>query len=437
MSAEVDVVEAQVALGAGHIALAASRARRAIAATETAGPFTVLCESLEVLGRVTRLHDMRAAEDLFERAHHVARLHDLPVWQMRALHELSTIDTLSSLRLDRLDAAGRLAERIGAVATANVVALHRAGVLHMLGRCDEAVDQAAGCAATARRVGLATLPIAMLFEAGARSSRGERSSAAALEAEAVAASPDPLGEVIACGHRAVRCLLAEDRARAIVHLQRGRDLIGDDPTLASPPTLGLAAVVLALVVGDPVEHVGVDGLTRWNAGMLGFADAIAVGRRGAGGSAADAVFADADALLFGPPDIPLFRRLARRLVAEAAVADGWGDPAAWLTAEAGWFADAGHDRVAAACRGLLARNGERLPRRTPGPTVPDRLQSAGVTGREMEVLLLVGEGLPNGEIADRLYLSARTVEKHVERLLAKTGARSRLELVARSARADW
>jgi DNA-binding NarL/FixJ family response regulator len=53
-----------------------------------------------------------------------------------------------------------------------------------------------------------------------------------------------------------------------------------------------------------------------------------------------------------------------------------------------------------------------------------------VTVREADVLRLVAEGLANKEIAARLFLSPRTVEKHVESLLRKTGARSRTQLVA-------
>jgi DNA-binding NarL/FixJ family response regulator len=51
-----------------------------------------------------------------------------------------------------------------------------------------------------------------------------------------------------------------------------------------------------------------------------------------------------------------------------------------------------------------------------------------VTARELEVLLLVSQGLTNRDIAARLFLSPRTVEKHVERLLAKVGATDRAEL---------
>ena len=59
-----------------------------------------------------------------------------------------------------------------------------------------------------------------------------------------------------------------------------------------------------------------------------------------------------------------------------------------------------------------------------------RFASLGVTRREADVLELVREGLANKEIAGRLFLSPRTVEKHVESLLRKMGARSRTHLAA-------
>ena len=57
-----------------------------------------------------------------------------------------------------------------------------------------------------------------------------------------------------------------------------------------------------------------------------------------------------------------------------------------------------------------------------------------MTAREADVLALVAEGRANREIAERLFLSPRTVEKHVERLLAKTGVARRAELAAWAAR---
>jgi DNA-binding NarL/FixJ family response regulator len=61
--------------------------------------------------------------------------------------------------------------------------------------------------------------------------------------------------------------------------------------------------------------------------------------------------------------------------------------------------------------------------------------AAGITAREADVLRLVADGLANKQIAAQLHLSPRTVEKHVESLLRKTGARSRTGLVAAASQA--
>ncbi|NJN02586.1 MAG: response regulator transcription factor [Leptolyngbyaceae cyanobacterium SL_1_1] len=55
--------------------------------------------------------------------------------------------------------------------------------------------------------------------------------------------------------------------------------------------------------------------------------------------------------------------------------------------------------------------------------------SPDLTAREQEVLVLLAEGLSNAQIGDRLYLSPRTVEKHVSSLLRKTETNNRAELV--------
>jgi DNA-binding NarL/FixJ family response regulator len=57
-----------------------------------------------------------------------------------------------------------------------------------------------------------------------------------------------------------------------------------------------------------------------------------------------------------------------------------------------------------------------------------------LTAREVEVLGLLGEGLRNAEIAERLFLSSRTIDHHVSTILRKLGVRTRSQAGAEAAR---
>lgn len=90
------------------------------------------------------------------------------------------------------------------------------------------------------------------------------------------------------------------------------------------------------------------------------------------------------------------------------------------------------DRVGAVSR---ADEAAALLRSLGAPARTGPKRNAGLTKREEEVLALVGHGLTNAEIGTRLYISSKTVEHHVSRLLAKLGFRSRTEVAAFAARA--
>jgi DNA-binding CsgD family transcriptional regulator len=62
-----------------------------------------------------------------------------------------------------------------------------------------------------------------------------------------------------------------------------------------------------------------------------------------------------------------------------------------------------------------------------GPRDTTRANPCGLTEREIEILQLVGEGLRNAEIAERLFLSSKTVGHHVSSILSKLGVGSRRE----------
>lgn len=58
--------------------------------------------------------------------------------------------------------------------------------------------------------------------------------------------------------------------------------------------------------------------------------------------------------------------------------------------------------------------------------------AGGLTGRELAVLQLLADGMHNKQIATRLGISARTVERHCDSIYGKLGVRSRTEAVVRA-----
>jgi len=440
-AAQVDACAAQVAAGRGRLAEADRLARAALRAAEAdpAQP-EVACEALEVIGRVARQRDLEAAEDAFARAADLAAAHGLQLWRLRALHELGTIDQLRTESVDRLEQARELAVAQGALALTATLDLQISAGLNKQFRAGEALAAARRSADASRRFHLATLPMALVFQATAHAIRGEERDMEASLAEAVALAPDDQ-DVLGCawGHcRATFSLLAGDLGQAHARMATGAGLMLSSPATIAPPFLGLWPLLGALLeqdAADAAARVRAAHGTRHLvvATLLGYAEAVLAGRRGRPGDA-EAAFAAADAQM--GPLVAWYRQYARRLAAEAALADGWGEPVAWLREAAAYFAARGDDRVAAACRGLLRRAGAPVPRHRAGDeALPGSLRALGVTEREAAVLRLVAQGLGNREIAEQMFLSPRTVEKHVASLLAKTGLR-RAQLAGYSAGLD-
>jgi DNA-binding NarL/FixJ family response regulator len=94
-----------------------------------------------------------------------------------------------------------------------------------------------------------------------------------------------------------------------------------------------------------------------------------------------------------------------------------------------------HDCGAAALEAQAVRERRRLGVRVAAPAATGKAAgSHGLSPRELEIAMLVTQGLTNQKIAAELYLSVRTVETHLSRVFAKLGVTSRTGVAATLAR---
>ncbi len=425
LSARAAVLSAEVAMAGGDLA-GACRAAEEVLAMKSAGP-DAHCHAYEIVGRTRRLHDLPGAAAAFEAALATAERHDLPVWRMRALHELGTVDVFERVDVDRLIQARRLGEQMGALSTVAVLDLQLSA--SFTARWDlEACDAHASCALeVARHLGLDQVAAKSLaFMAGIASMRADREATERLGDQAMAADPtDPMLAGFCRANVGMALFMAGDTEAAYGHFAEGTAALSRLPE-AEPISIRALWPLIQAAQGDrraaatidEVRRLGVDAF-HLNSGLIGVAQAVLEGRAGRPGQA-DAIVAG---LATRFVNCEAWADLARYIAAPRALADGWGEPVRWLEAAQDRLADLGLHRLAGRCADLLR-------------TVTSNPWAAeGVTDREADVLRLVIDGLANKEIAAALGLSPRTVEKHVERLLRKAGARSRTELAVTARRA--
>ncbi|HEV7654487.1 MAG TPA: AAA family ATPase [Mycobacteriales bacterium] len=428
----VGVLAARLAYARGEPVRARQMAQAGLGTARDRKLWSVACQALLVIGRVARLDDAAAARDAFSAAEALAREQDLPLDRVSALHELGTVDLLENGSTDRLERARGLAEDAGLVGLAATLDLQiAAGLLHR--EPTRALTYAQRCADVARRLRTDRLwATAVCFQAIAYEELGNAEEAEKCSAQSLTLAPDDL-DVNAAVWGQVRthaALVADDQEQLLKVLDTAADYLRRSLAVTPTPTRGLWALVRTLAGkdGDAARAEAQPSTVNWeNTALLGYAAAVDCGRRGRRREA-DAELAAADRAM---ARLPWWQHRIRLLVADAALTDGWGDPIGWAREALPVFAGRGESRLASRCREVLRKAGAPVPRPGRGDTpVPAALRAVGVTSREVDVLALMGDGLTNTAIAQRLVLSPRTIETHVANLVAKTGVPNRAGLVA-------
>ena len=90
-----------------------------------------------------------------------------------------------------------------------------------------------------------------------------------------------------------------------------------------------------------------------------------------------------------------------------------------------------------ASRALALLRRQPFPERTPARQAAPPPQSYYLTSREIEILEQLSLGLSNQQIADKLFISDRTVRKHLENIYQKLHVHSKLEAVQLAGRHQW
>jgi DNA-binding CsgD family transcriptional regulator/tetratricopeptide (TPR) repeat protein len=419
------IAAAEVRLSRGDTAAAVELARASLDDARHLGLAELTCRALWVIGRVERGRDVSVARAAFEEAYECASRNALRVFGLKSLQELGTIDMFETLGTDRLEEARRQAQAAGAISMVAMVDLQLAATYSARGQAGLTLAAAARCEEVSRQFGLISLPMSLALQAIAHGFSGNRVAMEALAAHARATEGDAdtvnmhlLANGVALYHlgegQHSDALAALDGAMEVLRVAGGaRDFPGRWALLRTVTDLDGERA------REECRRLQFDtGLSR---ATLSVADAVAAGREG---TDAASIFSAADAIL-RRAESGFTRNLTRLLAAPCAHRDGWGEPAVWLREALANFEELGLPNFAGQCRVALRAMGEAVPRRprSEAPPVTGVLAARGVTPREAEVLAQIAAGRSNRDIAGALHLSVRTVEKHVERLLMKTGQR--------------
>ncbi len=437
LTAEVDVIAATLTLetpGADRRTVAERLVRRALRDAEQADLPEVACEALELLGTLTRQQDLTESDGYFTRMAELAHRHRLRSVQLRALARSGVNENLRSGRAARLRRAHLQAFQVGAITEGYLLEVNLVMVAVLRGEFVRAAELADHCVPVVTRMRLRySIRYVLMAKAAMFAHRGRRSGMTRALAEfdrwdGRDSHQMPLVHGLC---EAFCALLEENRPQAVRALDDAIASEAENPTnyvLAGRYGLRVLLGVLGGEMGwrEYEEAAAVPaGALAWNRQFLHLAKAVLLGRAGQSAAAAAAMV---EHLQISEP-FAMARHLGLRLAAEAAISDTWGSPANWLREAETYFHQDDVPAITSACRVLLRRAGVSATQHRNGTAnLPAPIRSMGVTVREHEVLRLLAERLGNTEIGKRLFISPRTVEKHVASLLAKTSQPDRAAL---------
>lgn len=442
LQARLDAVAASVAYDQADVAGAECLVRAAVDAAAVTGQPAVHVEALIAFGLIVRtVQGMEAAVPVFQQAGAVAAAAGLPQLHLRAEQELAMV-AWSRGDTKHLHTVRTLAARYGALVTVASMDLARADLALLTYERGACLEAAQDCVDACRRYGLAMEPVAHLWLAGAHALSGDATAMLASIADALAPDPhDPriLGDLY--GRVLVTAAFVDD------DLDRLPELLDTmiEHVRRAPPTTSvypgrLTWALLHTIDDDDLgasaraelaaaERTGL-GLYRTTGELI---EAVAMGRQGDRARATERFarsFEEMRSHRLGAGTLYIQVILA----AQAALRDGWGDPARWLREAEAFFSTGGYDGLARRCRLMLREAGAPMPRKGRGKSdVPIGLRALGVTSREVDVLRLVAAGRSNKDVAAELFLSPKTVERHLSSLFNRLGVANRRDLVEKAA----
>ncbi|MDX6414617.1 MAG: hypothetical protein QOH23_2027, partial [Gaiellaceae bacterium] len=416
------VTVGRLAFAAGDNATALGCAARVL---ESAGVDAVsTCAALDLQGRVLHLagrsDDAAAA---WSRQQQVAGQAGLTAERIRGLVSMAELELFQGQPPHRMIEAVEAARAAGALVEQVWAELNLSIALTVQGDPLSGARVAAEAAERCREHRLDLLPFVLMAQLGAAHILADPEFDAMLT-EARRLGGDAGDAVVhASGIAGDHYLQLGRYDAAVDELQRVTDVMLAEP--GSIPSDSAYYLVLALrAVGRDREANDALAVARqlpdalrWHASRVVLAVAEAV--MDDDGAAVDAALSSATGRM--PFDLALLRVLAAEILHGPS-------RIRWLREALDIYETHDGNLAIDRVRGLLRNSGAAMPRRRRKDLVPRHLIASAVTAREAEVLELVEKGLPNAAIAEKLYVSVRTVESHVSSLLSKLAVASRTEL---------